>query len=77
MIAGKEYTGLRGPGLRDKSIYCEVFSFGFKHNDGRQARLLTVIATQKLGKRTSKLVYSLTEITLVQLRLSSDTTSDR
>ena len=28
--------------------------------------LVTVIATQKLGKRTSKLVCSLTEITLAQ-----------
>ncbi|VFM95101.1 MAG: hypothetical protein BECKG1743F_GA0114225_100291 [Candidatus Kentron sp. G] len=35
-----------------------------RRNDGRIASYVTVIATQKLGKRTSKLVYSSIEIAL-------------
>nr|VFJ70885.1 MAG: hypothetical protein BECKFM1743A_GA0114220_105652 [Candidatus Kentron sp. FM]VFK17183.1 MAG: hypothetical protein BECKFM1743B_GA0114221_104661 [Candidatus Kentron sp. FM] len=34
-----------------------------RRNDRRIVNYITVIATQKLGKRTSKLVCSLTEIT--------------
>ena len=56
VIVGKEYTGLRGQFIQNP---CS----DSRRNDGRIASYVIVIATHKLGKRTSKPVCSLTEIT--------------
>ncbi|VFM95525.1 MAG: hypothetical protein BECKG1743F_GA0114225_100744 [Candidatus Kentron sp. G] len=66
LISDDNYYSDRLLGDRRKRIYRIVRSFcpDSRRNNRRIVNYATVIATPKLGKRTSKLVCSLIEITL-------------